>query len=126
MFQMDLVRFFFVFVPPWRNLNNILMLFVQAIRNPSVFILTSFNVLFASSSNLYLYCFGGMVVTDNALKYADIIFDSDWRRIPNDLQKYYIIMIGETQRPIYLDGYGIIRVSLEAFSKVRLFIFFNY
>lgn len=66
-----------------------------------------------------------MIVTDNALKYADIIFDSDWHKIPNELQKYYIIMIGETQRPIYLDGYGLIRVSLEAFSRVRHSIYFN-
>lgn len=59
-----------------------------------------------------------MVVTNNALKYADILFESDWYKMSNEYQKYFIIMIAETQRPIYLDGYGIIRVSLEAFTRV--------
>lgn len=38
--------------------------------------------------------------------------------MPKTFQKYFVIMIAETQRPIYLEGYGIIRISLEAFTKV--------
>lgn len=80
-----------------KNDLKILILFLQALRNPNLLILTSINVLFTSSSNLYLYCFGGMVVTTNALKYADILFELDWYKMSNEHQKYFIIMIAETQ-----------------------------
>lgn len=92
-----------------------------ALRNPNLYLLTVFNVVFVSSSNLYFYSFGGSVVTENALKYADALFDLDWYTMPNEFQKFFIIMIGETQRPIYLHGYGLIRLSLDGFMRVNDF-----
>lgn len=77
-------------------------------------------MVFVSTSNLYLYCFGGAVVTDSAEKYAKILFESNWYEMPNEFQRYFIIMIAETQRPIYLDGYQLIKLSLEGFMKVSV------
>lgn len=91
---------------------------MQALRHLNFYILTVFNVVFASTSNLYFYSFAGAVVTQSALKYADILYESDWYRMSDRLQKYFIIMIAETQQPIYLDGYGFIRLSLEGFNRV--------
>lgn len=78
------------------------------------------NVLFTSTANLYLICLGGDVVSRNFIMYADCLFETDWYKMANPLQKYFIIMIAETQKPLYFDGYSIININLEAFSKVFL------
>lgn len=61
------------------------------------------------------------MVTDNCIMFADALFETQWRKIPNHLQKYFIIMIAEAQKPIYLEGYGIIGLSLETFTKVTTY-----
>lgn len=91
----------------------------QALKNPNLYIVTIFNVIAISVANLYLYCFGGAIVTNNCVKYADALFESNWFNMPKHFQKYFIIMIAETQKPIYLEGYGLIRLSLESFTKVK-------
>lgn len=52
-------------------------------------------------------------------KYADALFETDWYKMPNEFQKYFIIMIVKTQKRIYLDGYGFIRLSLEGFTSLQ-------
>lgn len=92
----------------------------QALRNPNLYIVTIINVIMSSVSNLYLYCFAGAVVTDNC-RFSDDLFYSNWIEMPNSLQKFYIIMIAEAQRSMYLEGYGLIRLSMESFGKVLHF-----
>lgn len=115
-FQMEMVRLWKIqsFHNHWYNFCANL----QALRNPNIYFLTVLNVLVTSVANLYLYCFAGAIISNNCLLFADALFESNWHRMPKTFQKYFIIMIAETQRPIYLEGYGIIRISLEAFTKV--------
>lgn len=95
-----------------------LLIICQALKNPNIYFLTVLNVLGTSVANLYLYCFAGAIVSNNCLMFADALFESNWHKMPNKFQKYFVIMIAETQQPIYLEGYGIIRISLETFTKV--------
>lgn len=90
----------------------------QAIKSSNVYAVTAFNCCVIGAANLYLCCFAGAVLTDNTKMFADVLFDTRWWELPNQFQKYYIIMIALTQKPNYLEGYGIIRLTLEAFSKV--------
>lgn len=76
------------------------------------------NCLITSSANLYLYCFAGSIATNNLLIFGDALFESNWIEMPIYYQKYFIIMIAETQQAIYLEGFGLVRLSLEAFTKV--------
>lgn len=76
-------------------------------------------------ANLYLYCFAGTILTNNCLLFSDALFKSNWHTMPIMFQKYFIIMIAETQIPVYLEGCGIIRLSLESFSKVKLYAFYQ-
>lgn len=93
---------------------------LKALRHLNLFIVTVLNVIAISTANLYLYCFGGSVVTENCGMYADILFESDWYKMPIRLQKYYILMIANTQRPIHLEGHGLVRLSMEAFGRVNI------
>lgn len=79
------------------------------------------NVLFTSATNLYFYCYGGDVATRNFAQYADSLFNVDWYKTPNHLQKFFILMIAETQRPLRFEGYRIIDINLNAFTNVRFF-----
>lgn len=94
------------------------ILFLQTLKNPNLYVITVLNCLIISTANLYLYCLAGSVATNNLLSFADALFESNWFQMPNYVQKYFIIMIAESQRPIYLSGLGLIRLNLEAFTKV--------
>lgn len=76
------------------------------------------NIFGTSVANLYLYCFAGANVTDNCQMFANDLFYSNWLEMPNNLQKYFVIMIAAAQRPVYLEGYGLIRLSMESFGRV--------
>lgn len=73
-----------------------------------------------SAANLYCYCFAGATLTDNCAMLPNDLFYSNWFEMPNLFQKYYIIMIAAAQRPVYLEGYGLIRLSMESFGRVNL------
>lgn len=72
----------------------------------------------AVSANPFLYCFYGKNSTDCYAKMADLLFESDWQNLPTDLQKYFILMIGNMHRPLYYHGFGIAVLDLETFRKV--------
>lgn len=71
-----------------------------------------------SSSNIFLYCYYGKYSTESYEKMADILFESKWIKYPIYLQKYLILMITNTQRPLYYSGFGIAILNLETFSSV--------
>lgn len=91
----------------------------QALRSPNIYVVTVLNVFATSAANLYLYCMAGARLTTNCIMFSDALFESNWWKMPNHLQKYFILLIAETQKPLFLEGYGIIRITLEAFTKVR-------
>lgn len=67
---------------------------------------------------LTLYCYYGKVATDSFGMMADCLYEFDWFKLPLDLQKYFVIMIGNAHRPIYYTGSGIAALNLETFTKV--------
>lgn len=79
-----------------------------------------------SVTNLYLYCYAGATVTINCLKYSENIFEKDWYLMAVDLQKYLILMIRSTHRPLVFNGYGILKLNLETFTQVNFFMLFFF
>lgn len=71
-----------------------------------------------STSLLFFYCYFGKIATDSLEGMADCLFESNWHELPIELQKYFLIMIGNAQRKLHYHGFGIVRLDLEAFSKV--------
>lgn len=49
---------------------------------------------------------------------ADRLYEANWRELSVDLQKYFVVMLGNAQRPVFYDGFGIAILNLETFSKV--------
>lgn len=49
----------------------------------------------------------------------DSVGELNWYRLPIRLQKHLIIIIGDMQIPLYYDGFGVLYLNLETFSKVR-------
>lgn len=57
-------------------------------------------------SNLFLHCFAGKMATESYEDMIDVLYQSDWIKMPIHLQKYFILFIGYAQRPMYYDGFG--------------------
>lgn len=75
--------------------------------------------LAVSCSNLYVYCYFGKNSTDSYGIMSQFLFESNWFELSVELQRYVILMIGNTQRPLYYHGFGISILNLETFSTVR-------
>lgn len=77
--------------------------------------------LLVSCSNLFFYCYFGKYATESYEKMADCLYESSWAEHPIHVQKYFIVMIMNTQRPLYYHGFGIAVLNLETFTSVREF-----
>lgn len=71
-----------------------------------------------SGLTLSLYCFYGKYTTDSYFAFASALYDSDWINLPNNLQRYYILMIANAQKSVSYHGYNIIKLNMETFAKV--------
>lgn len=68
---------------------------------------------------LFVYCFFGMIATESYEKMADCLYESNWQKLPIDLQKYIILMIQNTQQPRFYHGFGVCHLNLDTYSNVR-------
>lgn len=73
-----------------------------------------------SISNLFLFCFFGKLATESFAEMADSLFESNWQSLPIHFQKYFIILIGNAQKPLVYHGFGIVALNLETFARVGL------
>lgn len=69
-------------------------------------------------SNLFLHCFCGKLATESYEDMVDTLYESKWHELPIPLQKYYILMIGNAQRPVYYHGFGVAILNMETFTSV--------
>lgn len=76
-------------------------------------------------TNLLVYCYFGKMTTDSYRKMSDCVFEMNWPELPNQLQKFIILMIENMQRPLYYHGFGIVNLDLETFAKVSVQIPFE-
>lgn len=76
--------------------------------------------LFNGVLNLFLFCHFGKSATNSYEMLADCLYESDFQSLPVELQKYFILMIADVQRPLCYDGYGLVILDLETFSKVSV------
>lgn len=79
------------------------------------------NVIFAlpvGTTILFVYCFFGKMATHSYEKMADRLYDCNWRELSPALQKYFVIIIQNAQRPIHYHGFGVAILSLGTFTTV--------
>lgn len=76
------------------------------------------------ASNLFLYCYFGHLATDFYSQISVDLFASKWITFPLNLQKYFILMIGNSQQPLHYHGFGITFLDLNTYCSVRFFLTF--
>ena len=73
-----------------------------------------------SGSIMFLYCYFGEMATQSFESISDVLYESNWQNLSLQLQKYYILMIGNAQRPLHYHGFHVSILSLNTFAKVML------
>lgn len=71
-----------------------------------------------SSMNTFLYCYFGNLSTESFLRIPDWLYASKWYNLINDQQKFYIMMIANSQRSLFFHGFGLANLTLETYSTV--------
>lgn len=69
-------------------------------------------------ANLFFFCYFGILATESFRGMADALYESNWSEVPVRLQKYFIIMVANTQKPVYYHGFGVAVLNLETFTRV--------
>lgn len=125
MFGLDLVR-----INPLFEISSKLSYFFyikkyfifpfQQLKHLDFYIVTVLISTFIGISNIFLFCYFGKLATESYANLCDYLYEFNWHELPNDLQKYFILMIGNAQQTLYYSGFGMIILDLETFSKVRM------
>lgn len=71
-------------------------------------------------SNLFVYCYFGNLATESFEKIEDFVNEFNWHELPVDLQKYFILIIQNSQKPLFFHGSKVIVLNLETFSRVSV------
>lgn len=90
----------------------------QVIMDADFKVLLVSLAVFLSTGVVFIYCFMGTFTTDQFLLYADISYESSWYKFPVKLQRYYVLILADSQRPRSFDGWGLIELTLVTFTKV--------
>lgn len=93
------------------------MLF-QQFKNPDFDIIIIFTAIVVSVSTQFCYCFNGKVATESFEAMSECLFEANWQILPIKLQKYFVIIIGNSQRTLYYHGFEIAILNLLTFNKV--------
>lgn len=88
-------------------------------KHPDFHMVTMVVAIPVGISNLFVYCYFGKLATESHMKMSDCLYESNWLDLSPKLQKYFIIMIANTQRPIFYHGSGIAVMNLETFTRVN-------
>lgn len=92
-------------------------------QDPSLDVVLLLVAGMVATANLFLYCFFGAMGTESYEQMAICLYKSKWYERPTHLQKYFIIMIGNMQRPLYYHGFGLAILNLQTYSTVNSFDF---
>lgn len=82
-------------------------------------ILTILAATTVSSSNLFVYCYFGKLATESYEKMSDCLYETKWWELPIELQKYFLLMNINMQRPLCYHGFDVAVLNLETFTQVR-------
>lgn len=71
------------------------------------------------ASTPFMYCHFGQIATGSYEKLADLLFGCNWQQLPLNLQKFFVLMIENMQRPLHYHGFGVAILNLETFRNVN-------
>lgn len=125
-FQVDLVRESFINHRFQYCLNHNFICFLQSMKHLDWGILLLFIGIAAAISNLFLYCYFGQFAHDYYLDIANCYYNANWLTLPSNIQKYFVLLIANAQRPLRYHGLGLAFVDLNTFLRVKfIYTFFK-
>lgn len=83
--------------------------------------ITNLEVAMAALLTLFALCFFGKLATESYEEMADDLYEANWQLLPTRLQKHFIIMMANMQRPLYYHGLDVATLDLETFTQVSFF-----
>lgn len=75
--------------------------------------------------NMFVYCYFGKLTNESYEQMNDCIKNRNWYELPIGLQKHFIFIIVNMQKPVYYHGFGVVDIDLELFMKVK-YISYNF
>lgn len=107
---------------PFQNLN----FFRQKLKDFDADAIMVIGVATTNILWIYLHCYLGKSVTERYDALPDHLFHSRWYSLPIELQMYFILLLVNTQEPLYFHGLGMYILNMGTFSAVsrKLFIIF--
>lgn len=90
----------------------------KAIHDFQLNFIITFMGVFISGGTLYLYCESAQLATDNLIQFGDEVFDSDWYKLPIEIQKSFILIIANAELPINYDGLHMVDLNSPTFARV--------
>lgn len=79
---------------------------------------TSFIAMLGGLLNAFAYCYVGCKPNFAHVSVGDLLYSLNWYKLPKEYRKYLILMIQDSQRPIYYHGFNLIYLHLETSTKV--------
>lgn len=76
------------------------------------------TIFMVTSCNLFIYCYFGKLATESYEEMACCLYNANWTDLSVNLQKYFIIMIANAQRPNKYHGFGVAILDLKLFMGV--------
>lgn len=80
----------------------------------------------AGSVFLFLFCYFGKSATESFETISNDVFEANWPGVPAHLQRYFILLILNTSKPLQYHGFGVVTLQLETFSQVNTEPLKNY
>lgn len=94
---------------------------VQQVQHTDYTIFTVFYAALVSTLNIYACCYFGEMATQSYVEMSNGLNKCNWYMMNVDLQRYFILMIANAQRPMYYHGFKIFILNSETFLDVRIF-----
>lgn len=95
-------------------------------KQPDFGVVMILIAILTGTPTLFAYCYFGKMSTDSYAKMADCLYECNWIDLSPNLQKYFVIMIGNAQMSINYHGFNITVLNLETFTKTFRAVFSCY
>lgn len=94
---------------------------MQQFQQHSINLLIAISAVSTGISSLLINCYFGKMATESYVRMVDCVCNKiKWYELPIRLQKYFILMIENMQKPLYYHGFGVIYLKLETFTNVSV------
>lgn len=79
-------------------------------------------ILLAALGQLYIYCYFGDQLKENALEVANYVYFTCWYKLSTNQRKMLLIMMMRSQKEVIISADGLLDMSLNSFYVVRFLI----